>query len=251
MLVDVHCHLYFPQFEKDFEEVIKRAESVGLVSIINAGTDHDSNVTVLGLSKKYKIINATLGLYPTEALEISDEELDKELDFIKSHKDNIVGIGEVGLDFQLTTEPEQREKQIKVFKKLITELKPLNKTFVIHSRKAEKQCIEILEELEVKKVNFHCFSGNFKLAKRIEQNNWTMSIPANIGKSEHFQGIVKQTSINNLLTETDSPFLSPVGEERSEPSFVKQTIKKIAEIKDMDVKEVTNNIFLNYQKSFS
>ena len=78
-----------------------------------------------------------------------------------------------------------------------------------------------------------------------------MSIPANIGKSEHFQGIVKQTSINNLLTETDSPFLSPVGEERSEPSFVKQTIKKIAEIKDMDVKEVTNNIFLNYQKSFS
>lgn len=251
MLVDVHCHLYFPQFEKDFEEAIKRAESTGLVSVINAGTDHDSNVKVLELSKKYKIINATLGLYPTESLELSDEDLDKELEFIKSHKDDIVGIGEVGLDFQLSTEQDQREKQIKVFKKLITTLKPLNKTFVIHSRKAERECIEILEELEVKKVNFHCFSGNFKLAKRIEQNNWTMSIPANIGKSEHFQGIVKQTSISNLLTETDSPFLSPAGEERSEPSFVKLTIEKIAEIKGMDVKEVTNNIFLNYQRAFS
>ena len=105
--------------------------------------------------------------------------------------------------------------------------------------------------MEVKKVNFHCFSGSFKLAKRIEANNWTMSIPANIDKSQHFQGIVEQTSINNILTETDAPFLSPAGETRCEPSFIKQTLNKIAEIKQMDVKEVTNNIYLNYQKLFS
>ncbi len=251
MLVDVHCHLYFPQFDSDINEVIKRSELAGLVSMINAGTNHESNLKVLELSKKHKSIQATLGLYPTETLEMSDKELDAELDFIKSQKDNIVGIGEVGLDFQLSTEPEQREKQIRFFKKLVSSLKSLNKTFVIHSRKAEKECIEILEELGVKKVNFHCFSGNFKLARRIEQNNWSMSIPANIGKSEHFQGIVKQTSINNLLTETDSPFLSPAGEERSEPSFVKQTIEKIAEIKGLDVDEVKKIIFLNYQKLFS
>ncbi|MBT3865935.1 TatD family hydrolase [Candidatus Woesearchaeota archaeon] len=251
MIVDVHCHLYFPQFDEDREEAIKRAEANGLVAIVNAGTDHESNVKVLELSEKYKIVRATLGLYPTTALKLSEEELDKEIEFIKSNKDKVVGIGEIGLDFKLTTEPKQQQRQIEVFKKIITSLKDLNKTFVIHSRKAEKECVEILEELEVKKVNFHCFSGSFKLAKRIEANNWTMSIPANIDKSQHFQGIVEQTSINNILTETDAPFLSPAGETRCEPSFIKQTLNKIAEIKQMDVKEVTNNIYLNYQKLFS
>lgn len=250
MIVDVHCHLYFPQFEEDMEEVIKRAETAGLVALVNAGTDHKSNLKVLELSKKYNVVKATLGLYPTTALELSDEEVDKEIKFIKSNKDNIVGIGEIGLDFQLTKEPEKQQRQIEVFKRLITSLKDLDKTFVIHSRKAEKECVDILEELGAKKVNFHCFSGSFKLAKRIEANNWTMSIPANIDKSQHFQGIVEQTSINNLLTETDAPFLSPAGETRCEPSFIKQTLIKIAEIKNMNVKEVTNNIYLNYQKTF-
>ena len=251
MIVDVHCHLYFPQFGEDMEEVIKRAESNGLVALVNAGTDHKSNLKVLELSKKHKIVQATLGLYPTEALKISDKELEKEIGFIKENKDNIVGIGEIGLDFQLTKEPKQQQRQIEVFKKLSTSLRDINKTFVIHSRKAERECVEILEELKIKNVNFHCFSGSFKLAKRIESNNWTMSIPANIDKSQHFQGIVEQTSINNLLTETDAPFLSPSGKSRCEPSFVKQTLNKIAEIKKMDVKEVTNNIYLNYQKLFS
>tara|TARA_Y100000310_G_C20703043_1_gene831883 strand:- start:243 stop:998 length:756 start_codon:yes stop_codon:yes gene_type:complete len=251
MLVDVHSHLYFEQFNKDREEVVKKAESVGVVAIVNSGTDHESNLKVLELSKKYNIIKATFGIYPTTAMKLSDKELGKEIAFIKSHKDDIVGIGEIGLDFHLTKDEKDHQRQIKAFKNIIKSLMQLNKTFVIHSRKAEKECIDILEDLKPKKVLFHCFSGKHKLVKRIEKNGWSLSIPANIIRSLHFQGVVNLVSINNILTETDAPFLAPPPKERSEPSFVKGTIKKIAELKNMNEEEVENNIFLNYQKLFS
>jgi len=104
--------------------------------------------------------------------------------------------------------------------------------------------------LKIKKVVFHCFSGKFSLIKRIEGNGWLISIPANIDKSEHFQGAVQKTSISNLLTETDAPFLAPKDKDRSEPSFVINTINKIAELKKLDKEEVKKNIFLNYQRTF-
>ncbi len=251
MLVDVHAHLYLDQFSKDIDEVIVRAKKSGVVSIINSGTDHDSNITVLKLAEKYDICNATLGIYPTDAMKLTKAELDKEIEFIKSKKDKIVGIGEIGLDFHLTKEKNDHEKQIKAFRHIITSLKDIGLTFVIHSRKAEKECIDILEESKIKNVVFHCFTGKFSLVKRIQQNNWSASIPANIDKSHHFQGMVDILSINNILTETDAPFLTPAGEERSESSFIRGTIKKIAEIKKMEEDEVEKNIYLNYQKLFT
>jgi len=250
MLVDIHSHLYFEQFDKDRDDVISRAEKSGVVSIINSGTDHKSNITVLDLAKKHKICNATLGIYPTDAMKMSDKELEEELDFIRSQKKNVLGIGEIGLDFHLTKDVKEHEIQIKAFKKIVLSLMDLNLPFVIHSRKAEKECIDILEELKVKKVVFHCFTGKFSLVKRIQENNWSVSIPANIDKSHHFQGVVELLSINNILTETDAPFLTPSGEIRSEPSFIKGTIMKIAEIKKLDVGEVEKNIYFNYKKIF-
>ena len=250
MFVDIHSHLYFSQFDKDREEVIERAKSLGIKVVINAGTDHDSNIEVLRLSKKYDIIKPTLGLYPTTAIKLSEKELEDEIEFIRSKNKEIVGIGEIGLDFHLTKEKEEQKKQIIAFKKIVNSLKDLNKTFVIHSRKAEVECIDILEELGVKKVVFHCFCGKVRLLKRIENNGWTISVPSNIDKSQQFQLAVEKMSINNLLTETDSPFLAPKNKDRSEPSFVKLTIKKIAEIKKITPEETKKIIFMNYQKLF-
>ncbi|MBI2672862.1 TatD family hydrolase, partial [Candidatus Woesearchaeota archaeon] len=96
----------------------------------------------------------------------------------------------------------------------------------------------------------HCFTGNLKLVKRIENNGWFLSIPTNIVFSSHFQAIANQTSISNILTETDSPYLSPIKGERNEPSLIKHTIKKISEIKSLDYKEVENIIFMNFQRLF-
>jgi TatD DNase family protein len=251
MLVDIHLHLHFPQYDEDREEVIKRAEQAGVNVLINSGTEHHTNLQVLELAKKYSIVKASLGIYPRYAEKISEKELEDELEFIKSKKDEIIAIGEIGLDFKEVSGEEGIAKQVNAFKKIVSTLKHLDKPFIIHSRKAELKTIEILEELKPKKVVFHCFSGGYKLAKRIEENGWHVSIPCNIEKSEHFQGVVNLLSINSLLTETDGPYLAPKGESRCEPSFIKRTIKKIAEIKKMNEEEVENNIFLNYQKVFS
>ncbi len=248
MIADVHAHMTYEDYANDINEVIKRAEKENVAVIISAGTKHENNVATLGLAKEYSIIKPALGLYPLEALELSDKEIDSTLEFIKKNKNKIIAISEVGIDYYTTS--EQKEKQIAVFQKVIKIGEETNLPLIIHSRKAELEVIELLEKSKLKKIVMHCFGGNLKLVKRIEDNGWFLSIPTNIVFSTHFQTIVNQTSINKILTETDSPYLSPIKGERNEPSFIKHTIKKISEIKSLDYREVENILFMNFQRLF-
>ena len=181
---------------------------------------------------------------------LSEKEFQRDLDFIKEHKNDIIAIGEIGLDFHNTSEDHLKKIQQDRFKIILEELGKLKKPFVIHTRKAEKEVIDILESMSVKKVDLHCFTGNYKLAKRVIDNGWSFSIPPNIMRSLHFQGLVSMTPISQLLTETDSPYLAPPPKQRNEPSFVKLTVQKIAEIKNIDESEAEKMIFMNYQKLF-
>ena len=127
--------------------------------------------------------------------------------------------------------------------------KKFNKPLIVHSRKAEADAIEILEKNKAEKVILHCFNGNLKLAKKAEQLHYYFSIPPIIIKSIHFQKLVEQTSLNQILTETDSPYLSPFPKKNIPPN-VKFAIKKIAEIKNLTFKEVENKIYENYKGLF-
>ena len=171
----------------------------------------------------------------------------KKLILLKKNKNNIVSIGEIGLDKSI--KDCNIKKQIKVFKKVLSLAEEINKPVILHSRKAEEECIDILETFKTKNI-MHCFTGNFKLVKRIQNNDWFFSIPTNIVRLLHFQKIVEQTSTSQLLTETDSPYLSPFKEKRNEPSFVVETIKKISEIKKLEQEEVKKLIYMNFQKTF-
>lgn len=248
MIVDIHAHMTYKGYRDDIDFVIKRAEKEGVVTIISAGTNHENNVATLELAKKYKIIKPALGLYPLEALELSDKEIDFTLKFIKKNKKKIIAISEVGIDYHSITDQNERQKML--FQKIIKLGEETELPLIVHSRKAEVDVIELLEKSKLKKVIMHCFGGNLKLVKRIENNGWFLSIPTNIVFSSHFQAIVKDTSISNILTETDAPYLSPIKGTRNEPSFIKHTIKKIAEIKSLDVKEVENMIYMNFQRLF-
>lgn len=248
MLVDVHAHLEFENFDKDRDGVIERAKKAGVVAIVNSGTDQKRCEQTLELAKKYPIVKAALGIYPTETTRLTREEFENSLDFIRKNKKSIVAVGEIGLDFH--EEDDKKEEQKKNFKKLLELAEELKLPVIIHSRKAEQECIEMLEKSSIKKVMMHCFSGSKKLIKRCEKNGWTFSIPTNITFSEHFQMMAKEVSMSRILTETDAPFLPPVKGERNEPANVKLTVKKIAEIKKLDEEEVKKIIFSNYQKFF-
>ncbi len=259
MIVDVHAHLTFDQFKKDLDQVIERAKKAGVISIICSGVDPKTNREVLELSKKYEIIKASLGIYPLDAVglghyddvprENREFDVDSELEFIKKNKDKIIAIGEIGLD-KSPKEDCKLKEQGEVFWKCIKLAEQIKKPIVVHTRKAEKECIDILENSKLKNVVLHCFTGNLKLVKRAEDLGFYFSIPAIITRLKHFQEVVKIVSSKQILTETDAPYLSPFKDQRNEPSYIKETIKIISKIKNITEDEVEKIIFSNYQKIF-
>jgi len=250
LLVDVHAHLDLKEFNSDLDDVIKRAEQAGVKVIINNGLNPESNRKTLELSKKYKIVRPALGLYPDDAIKLTQEQIKNEINFIKKNKDKIIAIGEVGLDYKYCKKKQEQEFQKEIFLKIINLSKKINKPLIIHSRKAESDVIEILEKEKAKKVILHCFSGKLKLIKKAADLGYYFSIPTNITHSQHFQKLAEVVDINKILTETDAPYLSPYKNRRNEPFFIIEAVKKIAQIKNISINETANNIFMNYQKNF-
>ena len=242
MFIDVHTHLTDKTFDADRKEVIERS---GCVALINNGCTIQDNRLTLALAKEFPLVKAALGLHPSETAVLPQKEIDAEIAWIAKQKP--VAIGEIGLDFTYG----EHEKQIHSFKKLIELAMKKNLPMLIHSRKAEKEVLDVLEEMHAKKVILHCFSGKLKLIERAEKLSYTFSIPPIVNHSQQFQDLVKIVSITKLLTETDAPFLSPKKGERNETAYIELSIKKIAEIKGMDAKEVEHSIFANYQRLFS
>jgi TatD DNase family protein len=262
-LVDVHCHLNHDKFKEDIDEVVNRAKKADVKVIITSGVNVPTNREVLMLAEKYDIVKCSLGIYPIDALNIRIEALDevgltrqtepfdvdKELEFIKKNKDKIVGVGECGMDFKYLKEHEKKQRQN--FQKVIDTVEKIKKPIIVHSRSAEEACIEMLESSRLKKIIMHSFGGRKSLIKRAADNGYTFSIPPVIKRLQHFETVVSLVNINQLLTETDAPWLSPVAGERNEPKNVIESIKKIAEIKRFTQEETANSIFLNYQRMFS
>lgn len=260
-LVDVHCHLTHERFEKDLPEVIERAKKEGVKAIICSGVNPEDNRNVLELAKKYDLVKASLGIYPVDALGLAPDEtglprhqgkinIEEELEFFKKNRDKFVGIGEVGIDYFWVKDEEKHKEMRENFQKILDFAKKEDVPIVVHTRKAEKDCIEMLEKTNMKKVVLHSFQGNKKLIKKAADLGYSFSIPCIINKLQHFQILVEMVSLGQLLTETDAPWLSPNAEERNEPKNVKATVEKIAQIKGITAEECANNIFLNYQRMF-
>ncbi len=260
-LVDVHCHLTHEKFAKDLDKVIANAKKKDVKVIICSGINPADNKKVLEIAKKYDIVKASLGIYPIDALGLAPDEtglprhkgkidLEEEFKFFKKNKKNFVAIGEVGLDYYWIKEEKVHAKMRENFEKIVKFCEKEKVPIVVHTRKAEKDCLDILEKSKLKKVVLHSFQGNKKLIKRASELGYSFSIPCIIDKLMHFQMLVEMVDINQLLTETDAPWLGPVPGERNVPSNVKLTVERIAKIKGITTEECANNIFMNYQKMF-
>lgn len=254
MLIDAHCHVDFYS-DEEIKKIVETCKQKGII-FINQGTRPKEIEKVLFLGEKYpETAKIALGIYPLDALPLTDKEFNEKIQFIRKNKDKIVAIGEVGMDFHEDEYKDnekankKRKKQEENFIKFIELAKEIRKPIIVHSRKAEKEVIDILEREKAEKVIMHCFSGNFKLVQRIINNKWGLTIPTSVTRSEHFQMIIKLTPIEQLFCETDSPYLHPDKTQRNNtPENISFSYESIAKIKNLDVKEVEKKIEENYNK---
>ena len=216
MLVDCHAHLDHELLIKNLDKIIERCKRKSCY-VITSGVNHQTNLKALEIARKYKNIYCSLGIYPLDALkfeieagefprQIENLDVDKELEFIKKHKNEIIAIGECGMDFKFSRDQEEQQK--KTFLKVIKLAEKIKKPLIVHSRKAELEAIEILETSKLKNVIMHCFFGKMKYVKKACDLGFCFSIPPIITRIPQFKLLVEEVPITQLFTETDSPYLS-------------------------------------------
>lgn len=258
-LVDTHCHLTHERFKDDIDDVINRAKKAGFKALVCSGTNPPTNREILVLAKKHPIIRPSLGIYPIDALGLTPDEvglaryngkidIDAEFEFFTEHRDEIVAIGEVGEDFHW--DDKHHEQQKKNFEKIIKLTEKLGKPIVVHTRRAEEECVSLLEKSQLKYVILHSFEARKNLIKRAAERGFYFSVPTSIVRSQQFQTLVEIVPLTQIFTETDAPWLSPFKDKRNEPAFIVESIKKIAEIKKITEKEVADTIWENFRKVF-
>ncbi len=239
MLIDTHCHLDFPEFDKDRDEVIARARSEGIEYIINIGSSIDGSKRSLELSKQYDFIFSAVGIHPHEA-DNFDKGAELELSSL-SRQDKVVAIGETGLDYFRNYSRQENQKIL--FLSLIKLAKELNLPLVIHSRQAQADTLKILKEAMPVKALVHCFSGDKGFLDECLTLGFFISFTCNITykKAENLRNLIRDVPLDRLLLETDAPFLSPEGlrGKRNEPANVKHVAREISRIKEISIDEVS------------
>ncbi len=241
-IVDVHAHLCDPVFDKDREQVLERARTAGVASIIAVGEDLADAHRNLELAQKFPMIKPAAGLYPTRAGIPQAAEM---VEFIKQHRSQLVAIGEVGLDYWVAGQDAQKELQREVLKTFIALSNELDLPLNIHSRSAGRHAIALLLEYGARKVHMHAFDGKFGAAVPGVEAGFFFSIPPSVIRSRQKQKLVRQLPLSCLLVETDSPVLGPAAPERNEPANILTAIQAIAQIKGMDPARVREAVYEN------
>lgn len=253
MLFDTHAHLDSKRFNKDRDEVIKRATQEGVDIIINPGADFETSVASCDLAEKYDNIYAAVGVHPHDSKTLDDSMLL----LLKSmaRKEKVVAIGEIGLDYHYDNSP--REIQRKWFREQIRMAKSLQLPIIIHSRDADQEVFDILSEEDPYEtgVVLHCFSGSAELAKAYIKKGAYISIagPLTFKNNKKTTRVVKEVPLERLFIETDAPYLTPEPNrgKRNEPSYVQYVCDKIAQIKEVSYEAVAIQTKKNALKFFN
>lgn len=246
-IIDSHCHLDFPRFDRDRKETIERARQSGIIRMINSGIDYSTNAASLELARRYDFIHATLGLSPQLVPHASEEKISQILSQIERNIDRAVGVGEAGLDFHYCETETGRERQIEVFRQVIEIARKYGKPLVIHGREAEDIALQLSRDLDT--VIFHCYGGSLETMREIVDAGHFVSVPTLVCFSEHHRSIAKHLPLENMLIETDSPYLSP-RKGRNEPAFVADSVPEIAALKGMEASEVAETTMQNTRRAF-
>ncbi|NNE27383.1 MAG: TatD family hydrolase [Saprospiraceae bacterium] len=240
MLIDTHAHLYLDAFDDDIDEIIQRSKDNNVKMIflpnIDSGTTEAMNI----LADRFPgFCLPMIGLHPCSVKEDFKAELDHLVDELKQGK--YYGVGETGID--LYWDVSFKEQQIEAFEFQIALAKEHGLPVIIHSRDSLDLTIEIIEKHhspELKGI-FHCFNGSVDQARRIQNINFMMGLGGVITfKNAKMDDVLSFMDSNNIVLETDAPYLSPVPYrgKRNESSYIPYVAEKLAEVKSISIQEV-------------
>ena len=253
-IIDSHCHLNFPQFKGKLDEIVKRALDNGVSKMLTISTKLNEISRLEDISKAYSEVYNSVGVHPHECKNYKDLCLEDLLKYTDNPK--CIGVGESGLDFYYENSP--KDLQIDLFKVHIEAARKSSLPLIVHTRAADKETIEILQN-EMKKGRFsgliHCFSTSRELAEKAIDLGLYISLSGIItfSKSNELRNIVKELPLNRLLVETDAPYLAPepYRGKCNEPSYVLHTAKHLANIMNVDMNIIANKTTENFNKLFN
>lgn len=254
MLVDSHCHLNFPQFENNLDDVIKCAFNNDVKVLQTICTKMIEFDDILKIANKYKKVYCSVGVHPHNS---EDYPRVCASDIIV-HTENkkVIGIGETGLDYFY--EHSSREVQQQAFRAHIMAARETGLPIIVHTRDADDDTIAILrEEMKIGRFKglIHCFSSGEKLAKAVIDLGFYISISGIITfkKADELRAVVKRIPVERLLVETDAPYLAPIPHrgKTNEPAFTKYTAEYLADLKGISYEELAEKTTRNFFDLFS
>jgi TatD DNase family protein len=271
-IIDTHCHPQMRQYDQDREEIIKKAlnESVGMICV---GTDLATSKDAIQLAEQYEGIWASVGLHPNDNL---NEKYDQRQYFKLAQHPKVVAIGEVGLDYYRTTDTDKKKFQKNRFEEQIELATELNKPLIIHCRNsptaltpdthnvsdvhdAHKDMIEILKNKNKNKNKsmniegvIHSFTGTLEDAKQYIELGFYIGFNGIITFTNQYNDIVQELSVDNIVLETDAPYLTPAPHrgKRNEPTYILYIADKVAELKNIPKETLLAKISNNVNKLF-
>ncbi len=252
-MIDSHCHLDHEPLFSNINEVINRSKKIGLKKILTISTSKKSFDNIKKIIEVDKIIYGTIGIHPHESSKDkinSNYLIDNAIKYKK-----IIGVGETGLDFYYDN--SKKNDQIESFIKHIEASITLKYPLIVHSRNAEKETFDILNDYKSRniKILMHCFTGSKEFAKKMMNLNAYFSASGIITfkNSLDLQETFKFIDKNKILIETDSPFLAPIPMrgKKNEPSFIKYTLEKLSDLKSIDFNELEQITSNNFNNLFS
>ena len=251
-MIDSHCHLDHEPLLSDLSNVIKRSKEAGIEKLLTISTSLESFDRIKKIIQKDEMIYGTIGIHPHESTKnkITSDFIIENITTIKK----IIGIGETGLDFYYNN--SDKEDQIISFKEHIEASIKTNTPLIIHSRDAEDETFNILESYKDQnlKILMHCFTGSKDFAKKLLTLNAFFSASGIITfkNSLDLQDTFNFLPLENILIETDSPFLAPVPNrgKKNEPSYIDYTAQKLADIKNISKSDLVNFTTNNFNRLF-
>lgn len=249
-MIDTHSHINFDEYKEDFDSFLEDIKKNDVEYVIIPGVEPSTFDEIISYCEKYEMIYGAIGIHPSE-FQTYSEKSKKRIYELAKHK-KIVAIGEIGLDYHYGADTKEEQKEL--LKEQLKIAEELQVPVIIHDRESHEDVFEILQNYKLKNVIFHCFSGNAEFAQKCIDKGYYIAIGGVVTfkNAKDLKEAAKIIPLDKLLLETDAPYLAPVpfrGKLNS-PAYLKYIAQEIANLKNIDVKEIKQHTTLNAKQVF-